>query len=66
MPGQFVAIKHNGKLLKRLHSVASTPYESRRDSSYISSSLIEVGGPHGRVGGCVCGGGALLQALGGG
>jgi ferredoxin-NADP reductase len=44
MAGQLVAIKWpGGDPAKRLYSIASTPYESRRDSFYIDASLIEVG-----------------------
>lgn len=43
MPGQSVAIKlPGGAVASRLYSIASTPYESRRDSSYIDASLIEI------------------------
>ncbi len=52
MPGQFVGLRLPGesgtatpsglKSAKRLHSIACSPYESRRDSAYIDASIIEV------------------------
>lgn len=49
MPGQFVGVRYpaagNGGTMipaSRLYSIASTPYQSRRDSAYIGASIIEV------------------------
>ncbi|GFH33394.1 FAD-binding FR-type domain-containing protein, partial [Haematococcus lacustris] len=43
MAGQGVMLKLPGcSGPTRMHSIASTPYESRRDSSLLSASLIEV------------------------
>ncbi|KAF5841870.1 hypothetical protein DUNSADRAFT_10576 [Dunaliella salina] len=42
-PGQLVALKLPGRdVSKRLYSIASTPYESRSESSSLAASLIEV------------------------
>lgn len=47
MPGQFVGLRIPGPAgeatpAKRLYSIASTPYQSRRDSAYIGASIIEI------------------------
>jgi ferredoxin-NADP reductase len=43
-PGQLVALRLPGKseISQRLYSIASTPYESRSESSGLAASLIEV------------------------
>ena len=57
MPGQFIAVRFPGKgsgegsgatataegrVADKLYSLASSPYESRRDSAYFDASIIEV------------------------
>ncbi len=42
-PGQLVAFRLPGRdISERLYSIASTPYESRSESSGLAASLIEV------------------------
>ena len=45
MPGQFVALKRKetGALCSHLFSLASSPYESHRDSYGIDASMIQIG-----------------------
>lgn len=46
VPGQFVGVRFpsegGGKVAKRLYNLASSPYESRRDSAYKDASIIEI------------------------
>ena len=53
MPGQFIAVRFpgegegaattaNSRVADKLYSLASSPYESRRDSAYFDASIIEV------------------------
>lgn len=48
LPGQFVGVRIpsdaslSGSGAKKLYSIASSPYESRRDSAYVNASIIEV------------------------
>ena len=52
MPGQFIGVRlppptsspnAAPHVAARLYSLASSPYESRRDSAYFDASIIEVG-----------------------
>ena len=45
VPGQFVAVRHEGSDLKqRLYALANSPYAARRESANLDASIVEVCG----------------------
>lgn len=43
VPGQFVAVRHEGSDLKqRLYALANSPYAARRESANLDASIVEV------------------------
>ena len=42
VPGQFVAVRHDGSdLTQRLYALANSPYAARRESANLDASIVE-------------------------